>query len=193
MDDDPTIAAWRAGILAGYDPDDNQVIDVHVERAAIQGEPATSAPKNGDGNGAHKGREWRRQFDAECAILEQKKQANEAPPGYFVGVRDLSARLLDSIDRRKTGKEAPIQTPFPQFTKALEGGFWPGLHTITGGTGSFKTELATTITSYYVVLFDARCPSRLRLFGAGSRTSPMSYCSLSTEYSMVTHLAWTFQ
>jgi hypothetical protein len=67
---------------------------------------------------------------------------------YFEGeIELLSQSLLESIARRKNKVDKPIETPFRDYNIALEGGFWPGLHTIVGGTGSWKTELLTSTCS----------------------------------------------
>jgi hypothetical protein len=86
--------------------------------------------------------------------VEPKGDYAKGPKGdhanrdYFEGaVEALSQSLLESIARRKDKVDRPIETPFRDYNIALEGGFWPGLHTIVGGTGSWKTELLTSTCS----------------------------------------------
>jgi replicative DNA helicase len=68
--------------------------------------------------------------------------------GFFDGaVDDLEKSTFACIERRRSGTEQPVLTPFREFNIALEGGLWPGLHTFTGGTGSWKTELAAATCS----------------------------------------------
>ncbi|MBT9556173.1 MAG: bifunctional DNA primase/polymerase [Myxococcales bacterium] len=47
--------------------------------------------------------------------------------------------------RRGAGEETPIPTPWPSLNKALNGGFWPGMHVLVGNTGSGKSQFALQI------------------------------------------------
>jgi hypothetical protein len=67
---------------------------------------------------------------------------------YFAGeVERLEKSTLDSIGRRKAGIDKPVATPFREYNACLEGGYFAGLHTTVGGTGSHKTELACATCS----------------------------------------------
>ena len=43
---------------------------------------------------------------------------------------------------RKSGEETPVPLPFGSLADKLNGGLWPGVHFLVGGTGSGKTQLA---------------------------------------------------
>lgn len=53
-----------------------------------------------------------------------------------------SEALLARLHRRFTGADKPIPAPWPSLNTAMGGGIWPGLHMITGGTGTGKSQLA---------------------------------------------------
>ena len=98
-------------------------------------------PKPNNGNGARDNAPW-----ADGSPVEPK--GDFAKEDYFAGsIEALSESLLASIGRRKNKVDRPIPTPFRDYNIALDGGFWPGLHSIVGGTGSWKTELATSTCS----------------------------------------------
>ncbi len=66
-----------------------------------------------------------------------------APPnvlGDGIGA-SLDAALL-TAERRKSGLEKAFPVPWADYTTALGGGLWPGLHMLVGGTGSGKTTFA---------------------------------------------------
>ena len=57
-----------------------------------------------------------------------------------------AAQFSERLRARHEGKERPLPTPWPSLNHALtgkeDGGFWPGLHLLVGGTGSGKTQFA---------------------------------------------------
>ena len=58
----------------------------------------------------------------------------------------LSAVLhgaVEQLRRRATGEDRPILLPnWPNFAATMGGGLWPGLHVLTGGTGTGKSQFA---------------------------------------------------
>lgn len=57
--------------------------------------------------------------------------------------RDGEAKaLLERIRRRQSGDEKPLRTPWPSLDRALDGGFFAGMHFVVGGTGTGKTQFA---------------------------------------------------
>lgn len=52
---------------------------------------------------------------------------------------DLVPSALDRAELRRSGQELPIPVPFPQYGEILQGGFWPGVHTVVAGTGAGKS------------------------------------------------------
>lgn len=81
---------------------------------------------------------------------------------------DSLADLLDDavarMNRRKDGEEKPIPTRWPAVNKALSGGLWPGLVTLTGNTGAGKTQFALEIARH-----------------AATRGIPVAYVSLEMD------------
>lgn len=53
-----------------------------------------------------------------------------------------------AVDRRISGEEKPVPTPWPQLNKLLGGGFWAGLHPIISSPGNGKTTFAAQIAAY---------------------------------------------
>jgi len=52
---------------------------------------------------------------------------------------------LKVIANRASGKVKPIKTPWEAVNAHMRGGMWPGLYTLTGNTGSGKTQWALQI------------------------------------------------
>lgn len=69
------------------------------------------------------------------------EQLEESAPLIGTKVGDA----LQQMRRRADGVEQPIPTPWPDLNDALGGGLWPGLHTLTGETGSGKTAAAMQV------------------------------------------------
>ena len=63
----------------------------------------------------------------------------------------MAGRALGIMRARATGKAKPIPMPWPSVASALGGGLWPGLHVLTGTTGSGKTQFALQVA------FEAAC------------------------------------
>lgn len=50
---------------------------------------------------------------------------------------------IEALRRRATGEDKPIKLPnWPNFAATMGGGLWPGLHIVTGGTGTGKSQFA---------------------------------------------------
>lgn len=58
---------------------------------------------------------------------------------------DLLGKAFEEMGHRADGSRTPIATPWPALNSILGGGFWPGLHVLTGTTGSGKTQLALQV------------------------------------------------
>lgn len=54
---------------------------------------------------------------------------------------------LAVMELRGEGRIKPVPTPWPALNAILGGGFWPGLHVLTGTTGSGKTQLALQVAA----------------------------------------------
>lgn len=52
------------------------------------------------------------------------------------------------VDRRISGEERPIPTPWPHYNRLLEGGYWPGLHPIISAPGNGKTTFAVQVACH---------------------------------------------
>lgn len=50
--------------------------------------------------------------------------------------------LITTMHLRASGQERALETPWPQLSTVLGGGFWPGLYLLVGGTGTGKTQFA---------------------------------------------------
>ena len=49
------------------------------------------------------------------------------------------------MQRRATGEAKPIPVPWPEVAERMGGGLWPGLHVLTGTTGTGKTQFALQV------------------------------------------------
>src|SRR5262245_32082547 len=74
------------------------------------------------------------------------KTEHAAPPASSLptlrSAVDLIASTSSLIARISSGAEAPVPTGFGQLDAQLDGGLWPGVHVLVGGTGGGKTQLA---------------------------------------------------
>jgi len=68
---------------------------------------------------------------------------------FSIEETELPKRLGDFLlearrrmERRASGEEAPIKTPWPDINDQLGGGLWPGLHVLVSGTGTGKSTWA---------------------------------------------------
>ncbi len=66
---------------------------------------------------------------------------NEAATPLIEIVRDG----LAIVANRASGKELPLKTPWAGVNEHMRGGMWPGLYTLTGNTGSGKTQWAMQV------------------------------------------------
>ena len=70
-----------------------------------------------------------------------KDQAVVAPAGKRLGA--VLPGAVEQLRRRATGEEKPIPLPnWRNFAETMGGGLWPGLHVLTGGTGTGKSQFA---------------------------------------------------
>lgn len=76
-------------------------------------------------------------------VGEAGRSLERAPRLRAVG--DFADMAMDRMDLRRAGHERPILLPWPKLAMALGGGLWPGLYTLTGGTGSGKSQMAMQI------------------------------------------------
>ncbi len=53
--------------------------------------------------------------------------------------------LFDDLDFQADGKRGPVPTPWGTINSIINGGFRPGLHMLTGGTGAGKTQFALSV------------------------------------------------
>lgn len=61
-------------------------------------------------------------------------------------LRDAAASALLLVERRASGKEKPIATPWSSVNRCLPGGgYWPGMHVLVGGTGAGKSAWALEV------------------------------------------------
>jgi hypothetical protein len=67
-------------------------------------------------------------------------RARSRPPEPTWAERVASA--VEVMHRRADKIELPLATPWKSVNKALRGGLWPGLYTLTGATGTGKTQWA---------------------------------------------------
>jgi replicative DNA helicase len=85
-------------------------------------------------------------------LEEVVKEAKARKPNQEVMLRPLPTMMPASMSRmrqRADKLERPIETPWPDFNEQLPGGgFWPGLHMLTGGTGAGKSAWALQLGLY---------------------------------------------
>jgi replicative DNA helicase len=78
----------------------------------------------------------------ESAELPPDDNAEPSGPRPF---REVVKRGLMSIANRAHGREVPVTTPWDALNEHMRGGMWPGLYTLTGSTGSGKSQWALQI------------------------------------------------
>ncbi|HEX2871664.1 MAG TPA: replicative DNA helicase [Polyangiaceae bacterium] len=83
--------------------------------------------------------DWRALVAQHFAALVDDEQAKRAGAAPLQRLSDLVPSALDRAELRCTGQELPIPVPFPQYGEILQGGFWPGVHTVVAGTGAGKS------------------------------------------------------
>lgn len=52
----------------------------------------------------------------------------------------LLPKAFDLMERRADGRAKPIATRWPSLNEKIAGGLWPGLHVLTGSTGTGKSQ-----------------------------------------------------
>lgn len=57
-------------------------------------------------------------------------------------LRELIPEAIEVMQRRANRLERPIPTPWESVNRAIRGGFWPGLYTLTSASGMGKTQWA---------------------------------------------------
>lgn len=87
-------------------------------------------------------------------------ESEDAPSGTLVSgeaqlkglARHRSPRVADTLipsieraERRSNGEEKPIALPWAILADHFGGGLWPGLHILTSGTGTGKTQWALQV------------------------------------------------
>jgi replicative DNA helicase len=100
-----------------------------------------------------------------------------APMDLPPGVHAFVGPALERMRRRRDKVEKPIPLPstWKKLTEALGGGIWPGLHVLTGGTGTGKSQWALQVSAHaatvgtpvlYVALELGETDTVARLFGS---------------------------
>jgi hypothetical protein len=84
-------------------------------------------------------REAEAKESARREALETRFRTLAPPVGAF------AYDALDLMVNRANGKARPIATPWRGLNDAIGGGFWPGLHVLTGTTGAGKTQWALQV------------------------------------------------
>lgn len=76
--------------------------------------------------------------------FETLEDVPEPPPSGPVDRRKHlgSQAAFDLMMRRARNEDPPVATPWASVNRALGGGLWPGLYSLTGGTGTGKTQWA---------------------------------------------------
>ncbi len=61
-------------------------------------------------------------------------------------IGEILPDAIGHLRRRASGEDGPILLPnWPNLAAMLGGGFWPGLHILTGGTGTGKSQFALQV------------------------------------------------
>lgn len=90
-------------------------------------------------------------MSADTETLQDAAESGEAmPPPRDVQraaqpIGKLADNAIATMLRRAAGDEKPIATPWRGVNKAMRGGLWPGLYTLTSGTGTGKTQWAVQV------------------------------------------------
>lgn len=93
--------------------------------------------------------------DAADLSFETQRATESFVNGLGAGSESLADRAptlckaigpaLELYRRRYAGEEKPLPLPWPGLGSALGGGLWPGLHVLTGATGTGKTAAALQV------------------------------------------------
>lgn len=68
-----------------------------------------------------------------------------APP---VALEDLIDAAVAQVERRASGEDKPVTTPWRHMNKTLGGGLWPGAHFLVAGTAVGKSQLSFQIARH---------------------------------------------
>lgn len=82
---------------------------------------------------------------AEPMLHPEEKAAAAAFREHAHPLSEMIDGAFDLMSRRAEGKANPIPTPWDEVNEALGGGFWPGFHVLTGGTGAGKSQWALQV------------------------------------------------
>ena len=77
-------------------------------------------------------------------------------------------QALERVYARADGNEKPVPVPWPTFAEQVNGGLWPGVHVLTGGTGSGKSAFALEVALH-----------------AAAKGSPVAYVGLELDAPQV--------
>lgn len=104
-----------------------------------QEEPASGVHASGFEPGETPGEDFWSQFETGEAPADLSDDDSRRDPPLLASVLSAS---IERIERRCSGREKPIELPWPVLAEHFGGGLWPGLHIINSGTGVGKTQWA---------------------------------------------------
>lgn len=81
-------------------------------------------------------------------VIDMVTKEPVAPKSTLTSLGSTLAPALERARRRKSGDEKPVPVPFPQYSEALKGGFWPGVHSVVAGTGAGKSTFMFQIATH---------------------------------------------
>jgi len=76
-----------------------------------------------------------------ASTLEELIDPRERQEPSLRKLSDIVTPAIDRAELRRIGQERPIPVPFPQYSEILQGGFWPGVHSVVAGTGVGKSTI----------------------------------------------------
>lgn len=94
-------------------------------------------------DGERRRREASGRYDA---LVEQLGQRAQGDPERFENraplIHEFAADAVEIMWRRANGLAKPLPTPFPLFSEAMGGGWWPGAYILSSTTGAGKSQWA---------------------------------------------------
>lgn len=63
-------------------------------------------------------------------------------------IDQLLVEAKQLAEDRRAGRIRPVPVPWPSLGKALDGGLWPGMHVLTGPTGTGKSQFAVQLAAH---------------------------------------------
>ena len=84
-------------------------------------------------------------FENKAREAKKRWEGLRDAPAPTKSLAELLAPAFDLMERRADGRAKPITTPWESLNEKIAGGLWPGLHILTGSTGTGKSQWALQV------------------------------------------------